>query len=212
MAYPTGARVVPFGRSGPGLSHSGARTWVADLGCRFGLQDGCIRAFRRSRGGREEHKIPANQRWTAAGSNLSLRRANADTIVLVAARKRRRVPSGAYSAWQGCQQVAAGVVRWRCVRLPGVGRGSRTRSERRPRLTAHPRHAAALERASQGRAGTPRSCQRGHHPRHLLACFTAHAGGRGGEDRRENESGNDGVMNDRIDMRIWTADGPQPAV
>ena len=34
------------------------------------------------------------------------------------------MPSGAYGAGQECQQVAAGVVRWRCVRLPGVCRGA----------------------------------------------------------------------------------------
>ena len=77
---------------------------------------------------------------------------------------------------------------------------SRTRSECRPRPTAHPRHdTSASGRAPQDRPGAPRARQRRQHPRHLLARLAAHAVGRGREDRRGNVEGNGGLVNDGID-------------
>ena len=91
-----------------------------------------------------------------------------------------RSHSGAHSGAQIRVTEDCGVtLRSFAGRLPR----SRTRSERRLRPRAHPRHvASALGRAPQGRAGASltRDCR--HHPRHLLARHPSVAGG-GGADR-----------------------------
>ena len=67
---------------------------------------------------------------------------------------------------------------------------SPTRSEHRPRPTAHLRHdTSASRRAPQGRTETPQARQRRHYPRHLLARLAEHAVRRGRRDRCGNEKG-----------------------